>query len=483
MVNRVSIIKNARDNALDLSRRDLGQKTGAELKKIFSGLPNSFTIVVLSENDLWQKTGAELKEAFSRLPDSMTTLNLSYNKLGLKTPAELKEIFSGLPASITTFNLSWNNLGQRTGDELKEAFLVLPNTITTLDLSGNALGKKTSAELKAVFSSLPDSMTTLNLSWNDLSLKTGAELKEAFSSFPGTITTLVLSRNKLGEKTSAELKEIFSGLPNSITTLNLSRNKLGEKTPTELKEAFSGLPHSITTLNLSENHLEQKTPAELFEIFTTISSRIEVIGFSEKFSENTLSKGLNIAISRAETIEAKTNPLEKFKELENVLTRVSQICQDPFKQTDVYKKADQLLEVLRSLSEVQKVKDMLSTQDSDPKSRINNSPEQAQSVIQYRNELTYKAYISFAEKFSAIDSDYAKESMLDMANNLFHRGGQQHKIKTPEAYAELLGVCEKILSCIPDDYPNKSILNEKKILQSSIEANRNIILPTGLRLG
>ena len=40
-------------------------------------------------------------------------------ELGFKTIAELKEIFSGIPEGVTDLDLRWNKLYRKTGAELK----------------------------------------------------------------------------------------------------------------------------------------------------------------------------------------------------------------------------------------------------------------------------------------------------------------------------------------------------------------------------
>ena len=79
--------------------------TAAEFTNAFSGIPPSVTRLNLSRNDLGAKTGAELSAAFSRIPSSVTSLNLRGNGLDRKTGAELIEAFSGIPPWVREVNI------------------------------------------------------------------------------------------------------------------------------------------------------------------------------------------------------------------------------------------------------------------------------------------------------------------------------------------------------------------------------------------
>lgn len=185
---------------LDLAAINLFSNSLADLKAIFSVIEPTVSDLDLSDNELVD--GAE--QSFSEI--RVSSLHLWFNDLFEKTGSELKTLFSAFSEKISFVDLSYNKLGYKRDFELNEAFSGFRQTLTAVRLSNNFFPNQDCAKLKKAFSGLPSTLTKLDFS-DDKSLKhlSTSQLIAFLKTIPQTIKTVDLSHNKLFKgKTLAE---------------------------------------------------------------------------------------------------------------------------------------------------------------------------------------------------------------------------------------------------------------------------------------
>lgn len=432
------------------------------------------TVLDLSNNSLWfiSSTDDEIEDAFTNTPRNLKRLDLSSNQLRLRAEALRLAFVKIKDIPITHIDLSINNFAPLPTEralELKSALEALPKTTEYLDLSTNGFDLCSGDNLKTIFSGLSAlSIRELNLKGNQFGLAKGDDLKTAFSGLPKSIDTLDLSYNQLEKLAGGDdLKLAFSVLPHSIKTLKLEGNRFDRVLPERLKVAFDALPYSVTTIDLSNTYFTNVTATGLVRCYAAIPSRLRVTGLP-KLGDEMLSECLEIAIKQIKK-QAKENPKENLQKLENILNMVTQYSSDKFKNSKTYEQAKNMVEVLRCLTIVQ-------TSEASFLNNLSKNFPSSQKSGQFISQLSYgqlfETYASVSQKLGSIESDEAKEALLDIAHDLYRierklapKGVNVNAIPSDK---ERLEMCNKILDNIPDDYPNEKILNAKNDLKANI---------------
>ncbi len=210
---------------LDLAATNLFTHSVAAIKAFFATLQPKFSHLDLSDNPL--SRGSE--RSFAEIPSHISSVYLWFNELFEKSGSELKSIFSSFNPNISFVDLSYNKLGYKRAFELNQAFSGFSPFLRSVRLSNNHFPDMHLSALEIAFSGLPATIEELDFS-DDKSLRflNNEQLEHFLQAIPKTVRTIDLSHNKLFKGKTLEEKEALLQSLKKIdplgSRLNLSHN-------------------------------------------------------------------------------------------------------------------------------------------------------------------------------------------------------------------------------------------------------------------